>query len=219
MRKLFLVGTLALILITIGMFTIKMTTPLVVASVYNLIRCIAIGCLMMPLVTWGIDSIDSKNTAHGTALLTSFRTIAGAVGSAVFVGIMTMVQNISKDTYLENADIHGLNVTFLAMSVVSAVMFVIGIFFVKSKKNDDDMTIKELAKKLKKNKNIPKDAYHIIYYGGYEYPSESYCLNIVNGKYEYYYSERGHKNCLIEFDNETEACEYFYNLMMDMFNK
>ena len=134
MRKLFLVGTLALTLSTIGMFTIKMTTPLVVASVYNLIRCIAIGCLMMPLVTWGIDSIDSKNTAHGTALLTSFRTIAGAVGSAVFVGIMTMVQNRSQATYLDNANIHGLNVTFLAMSVVSAVMFVIGIFFVKSKK-------------------------------------------------------------------------------------
>ncbi|MDE6413323.1 MAG: multidrug efflux MFS transporter, partial [Eubacterium sp.] len=118
MRKLFLVGTFAMIISTVGMFTIKMTTPLFVAAIYNLIRCIAIGCLMMPLVTWGIDSIESKNTAHGTALLTSIRTIAGAVGSAVFVGIMTIVQTISKDTYLENADIHGLNITFLAMSVV-----------------------------------------------------------------------------------------------------
>lgn len=136
MRKLFLVGTFAMILSTLGMFTIKMSTPLFVPAVYNLIRCVAIGCLMMPLVTWGIDSIESKNTAHGTALLTSFRTISGAVGSAVFVGIMTVVQNISKDTYRDNAAIHGLNITFLAMSVVSAVMFVIGVFFVKSKKKD-----------------------------------------------------------------------------------
>ena len=136
MRKLFLVGTFAMILSTLGMFTIKMSTPLFVPSVYNLIRCIAIGCLMMPLVTWGIDSIESKNAAHGTALLTSFRTISGAVGSAVFVGIMTVVQNISKDTYRDNAAIHGLNITFLAMAVVSAVMFVIGVFFVKSKKKD-----------------------------------------------------------------------------------
>ncbi|MDE6111691.1 MAG: MFS transporter [Eubacterium sp.] len=136
MRKLFLVGTFAMIISTLGMFTIKMNTPLFVAAIYNFVRCIAIGCLMMPLVTWGIDSIESKNTAHGTALFTSFRTIAGAVGSAVFVGIMTMVQNRSQATYLDNAAIHGLNVTFLAMSAVSAVMFVIGIFFVKSKKKE-----------------------------------------------------------------------------------
>lgn len=134
MRKLFLIGTLAMFISTIGMFTIKMTTPLFVAAIYNLVRCIAIGCLMMPLVTWGIDAIESKNTAHGTALLTSFRTIAGAVGSAVFVGIMIMVQNRSQATYLDNAAIHGLNVTFLAMSAVSAVMFIIGIVFVKSRK-------------------------------------------------------------------------------------
>ncbi len=136
MRKLFLVGTLAMVISTIGMFTIKMTTPLFIAAIYNLIRCIAIGCLMMPLVTWGIDSIESKNTAHGTALLTSLRTIAGAVGSAVFVGIMTLVQNRSQETYLDNAAIHGLNAAFLAMSVVSAVMFIIGIVFVKSKKKE-----------------------------------------------------------------------------------
>lgn len=135
MRTLFLTGTLAMVISNVGMFTIKMTTPLFVAALFNLVRCIAIGCLMMPLVTWGIDSIESKNTAHGTALLTSLRTIAGAVGSAVFVGIMTIVQNRSQHTYLDNAAIHGLNVTFLAMSAVSAVMFIIGIFFVKSKKD------------------------------------------------------------------------------------
>lgn len=135
MRKLFLIGTLAMVISNAGMFTIKMTTPLFVAALFNLVRCIAIGCLMMPLVTWGIDSIESKKTAHGTALLTSLRTIAGAVGSAVFVGIMTMVQNRSQAVYLENSAIHGMNAAFLAMAAVSAVMFIIGIAFVKSKKN------------------------------------------------------------------------------------
>lgn len=135
MRKLFLIGTLAMVISNAGMFTIKMTTPLFVAALFNLVRCIAIGCLMMPLVTWGIDSIESKKTAHGTALLTSLRTIAGAVGSAVFVGIMTMVQNRSQAVYLENSAIYGMNAAFLAMAAVSAVMFIIGIAFVKSKKN------------------------------------------------------------------------------------
>lgn len=59
------------------------------------------------------------------------------------------------------------------------------------------MTIKELIDKLDNNMNIPKDAYSIID-GGYQFPSETYCINIVNDKYEYYYSERGAKNSFKE---------------------
>ncbi|MGN0521709.1 MAG: MDR family MFS transporter [Eubacterium sp.] len=134
MRKLFIAGAIVMFISNIGMFTITMNTPLIISAIYNLIRNISIGCLMMPLVTWGVDSIEDKNTAHGTALLTSFRTISGAIGSAVFVGIMTLVQNRSQSTYGENALIHGLNITFLAMSAVSLIMFVIGVIFVKSSK-------------------------------------------------------------------------------------
>ncbi len=75
-----------------------------------------------------------------------------------------------------------------------------------------------LINTLNKNKNIPKDAFSIIN-GGYQFPSETYCLNILNGKFEYYYSERGRKRGLKEFDNEEEACEYFCNLLMDRSDK
>lgn len=80
------------------------------------------------------------------------------------------------------------------------------------------MNVKELINTLNKNKNIPKEAFSIIN-GGYQFPSETYCLNIINEKFEYYYSERGNKTGLKEFDNENEACEYFYNLLMDRFDK
>lgn len=134
MRNLFITGAVALILSNLGMFTVKMTTPLILAALYNVIRCVAIGCIMMPIVTWGIESIKEKNTAHGTALLTSLRTIAGAIGTAVFVGIMTTVQSHSQSTYLDNAAIHGLNAAYAVMAAVSAVMLIIGVLFVKSKK-------------------------------------------------------------------------------------
>lgn len=134
MRNLFITGAVALVLSNLGMFTVKMTTPLILAALYNVIRCVAIGCIMMPIVTWGIESIEEKNTAHGTALLTSLRTIAGAIGTAVFVGIMTTVQSHSQSTYLDNAAIHGLNAAYAVMAAVSAVMLIIGVLFVKSKK-------------------------------------------------------------------------------------
>lgn len=133
MRVLFLIGSAVMLVSNLGMFLINMNTPLWIAALLNVLRTVAIGCMMMPLVTWGNSSIPQKSVAHGTALLTSLRTIAGAIGSAVFVGVMTWVTELCEDSLGSNAQIHGLNITFLAMSAVSLVMFVVGLIFVKGK--------------------------------------------------------------------------------------
>lgn len=129
MRPLILVGSICLILSNLGMFTLSAATPLWFPAFYNAVRSIFIGCLMMPLVTWGTNSISSQTTADGTALLTSLRTVGGAVGSAVFVGLMS---SLAADSSLAG-QLQGLNLTFLIMAIVSAVLFVLGLFFVKPK--------------------------------------------------------------------------------------
>ncbi|MGT2636923.1 DHA2 family efflux MFS transporter permease subunit [Streptococcus ratti] len=129
MRPLILVGSICLILSNLGMFTLSAATPLWFPAFYNAVRSISIGCLMMPLVTWGTNSISSQTTADGTALLTSLRTVGGAVGSAVFVGLMS---SLAADSSLAG-QLQGLNLTFLIMAIVSAVLFVLGLFFVKPK--------------------------------------------------------------------------------------
>ncbi|MGN1403793.1 MAG: MFS transporter, partial [Ruminococcus sp.] len=133
MKILFVTGALCMLLSNLGMVFISMQTSIWLAAVFNAIRCVSIGCLMMPIVTWGTSGISKKHTAHATALLTSLRTIAGAIGSAIFVGIMTFVADHSAASYGDNAQIHGLNITFLAMSLGSAVLLIIGIFGVKKK--------------------------------------------------------------------------------------
>jgi EmrB/QacA subfamily drug resistance transporter len=134
MKLLFVAGALGMLISSVGMVFISLNTPLVLASVLNAIRCAAIGCLMMPLVTWGTSRIDKSKTAHATALLTSLRTISGAIGSAVFVAIMTMVATNSAVIYEDRAQIHGLNVTFLAMSVVNVIFLLIAVFGVRKEK-------------------------------------------------------------------------------------
>lgn len=131
MKILFLTGALCMLLSNIGMVFINMQTPLWLAATFNVIRCVSIGCLLMPLITWGTKNISSTSTAHATALLTSLRTISGAIGSAVFVAIMTAVANSSTASHGSNAQIHGLNITFLAMSLVSAILLLIAVFGVK----------------------------------------------------------------------------------------
>lgn len=121
-KKLFVIGALALLFSNFGMALITMKTSIVIVSGLNVLRSIAIGCLMMPLVTWGMSDIQPALTAHGTALLTSLRTIAGAIGSAVFVSIMTSVTKHSLLIFGSNAQIHGLNITFIFMSCSALVL-------------------------------------------------------------------------------------------------
>ena len=131
MRKVFIAGAVSMLISNIGMVFLSLDTSVFVAAVLNSIRCIAIGCLMMPLVSWGLKGINKEYTAHGTALLTSLRTIAGSVGSAVFVSIMTISAKNSEVNYGQIAPMHGLNVTFAIMSAFTMIFVFIAVFCVK----------------------------------------------------------------------------------------
>ncbi len=127
MKPLFVTGAACLFLGSLGMFFITTETSVWVAAALNVVRCLAIGCLMMPLVTWGASHVEREKTSHATALLTSLRTIAGAIGSAVFVAVMSLVAASSAGSYGANAGIHGVNVAFLAMTVSSLALLAVGI--------------------------------------------------------------------------------------------
>ena len=130
-KKIFRIGAGALLVSNIGMYFLTMDTPIVVAVVLNVIRNLAIGSLMMPLLTWGTSNVDPKKVADASSLLTSFRTIAGSIGSAVFVGIMTVVGKNSAAVYGEDALIHGMNVSFFWMAVGSLALLMIAVLGVR----------------------------------------------------------------------------------------
>lgn len=133
-KKIFVAGAAALVISNIGMFFLSMETPLWTAAALNVIRNISIGSLMMPLLTWGTSNVHPTKMADASSLLTSLRTIAGSIGSAVFVGIMTMVAASSAETYGDNAMMHGMNMSFFWMAVGAAVLLLIAVFVVREKR-------------------------------------------------------------------------------------
>jgi MFS family permease len=120
-RKIFIPGSICLVISNLGMSLINMDTPLAVAAAWNVIRNVSIGALMMPLLTWGTGSVREEKVADASSLLTSFRTISGSIGSAVFVGIMTLVG--SSSTLM-----HGLNMAFAAMALSALALAVLAIW-------------------------------------------------------------------------------------------
>lgn len=132
-KKILVAGAAALVISNIGMFFLSMETPLWTAAALNVIRNISIGSLMMPLLTWGTSNVHPTKMADASSLLTSLRTIAGSIGSAVFVGIMTMVAASSAETYGDNAMMHGMNMSFFWMAVGAAVLLLIAVFAVRER--------------------------------------------------------------------------------------
>lgn len=120
-------GAIALTLSNAGMYFITIETPLWIISGLNVIRSFAIGCTMMPLVTWGAGSVNCYKTADATALLTALRTIAGSIGSSVFVAIMT-IAGISINTSCVAGSTYGFNIAYLAMAITGIVMILFAIW-------------------------------------------------------------------------------------------
>lgn len=134
MKKLFVVGSLALVISNLSMAFISLDTSLVTIASWNVLRSVAIGCLMMPLVTWGMNDFKPEMMAHGTALLTSLRTIAGAIGSAIFVSLMTFVSKNSSQLAANQAQMHGVNAAFLGMTAGAVVLLLVAVFLNKKER-------------------------------------------------------------------------------------
>lgn len=125
-QKVFLPGAVLLMGSSLGMVFIGLRTPLWLIAGLNVLRNIAIGCMMMPFVTWGMSGLTENQTAHGTALLTSLRTIAGSLGSALFVAVVEVVGEASSR-------IAGMRTAFAGLAVIGGVEVVLALFTFRRK--------------------------------------------------------------------------------------
>ena len=128
-RKLFILGSLLMLTGCLGLSFLAEDTPLIVVVLMFVLRQIAIGCMMMPLATWAMSTLDKRATADGTAILTSLRPIAGSIGSAVFV-------SLSASVAASTSMIDGINAAFMGITLVALVELIFAIIFVGKKRTD-----------------------------------------------------------------------------------
>lgn len=130
-RKLIVWGSAALVISCLGVSFLGNDTSALYISFFLVVRLISVGLLLMPVTTWGMSKIEKDNTAHGTALLSSLRTISGAMGSAIFVSVMTAATIASSGSAKISANVYGINVAFMCITVVAVVQFLLALFFVE----------------------------------------------------------------------------------------
>lgn len=125
-RKLYLMGTLVLLISSAGFIFLGEDTSIPFIILIFALRSVGIGMLMMTSVTWGMSKIEARYTSDGTAIISSLRTVAGSFGATIFFSVMTQVAAISSQVG-SKAMILGNQVAFAGTTVLALILFVMAI--------------------------------------------------------------------------------------------
>ncbi|MFD1067991.1 MDR family MFS transporter [Oceanobacillus locisalsi] len=116
-------GGLLLLGITTFAFTnLSVDTSFAYLSTMNAIRMISIAMVMMPMTTLALNQLPNELIPHGTAMNNTFRQVAGSVGTAVLVTIMSTAAIPGEDV---NGIVHGVNVSFIVAAVIAIIGFIL----------------------------------------------------------------------------------------------
>lgn len=87
-RPVALIGSITLLFGTIMMSLISMTSWIWWVSIWQFVRQIGMGFVLMPITTWSLNYLEPEEVSAGSAVTNTVRQIAGAIGAPVLVILM-----------------------------------------------------------------------------------------------------------------------------------
>lgn len=91
-RALVIPGSTLLVIIMWLFTRIDLQTTTTILVLLHVLLMVAIAMIMMPMQTNGLNQLPQRMYPHGTAVLNTLQQIAGAIGVALFISIMTSGQ-------------------------------------------------------------------------------------------------------------------------------
>ncbi|WP_276210731.1 DHA2 family efflux MFS transporter permease subunit [Heyndrickxia coagulans] len=144
-----LIGLAITIVTTFALTRLKLDTSFTYVVTIYTIRSFGISILMMPIFTAGLNDLPLAMNKYGTAMVNTFRMVAGAVGTAFFVSVMTNkgiahTKDIMVSGQISPADkIHaalaarqgtvmGINDAFMVATYLAVIAFILAFFIRKT---------------------------------------------------------------------------------------
>ncbi|WP_347551179.1 DHA2 family efflux MFS transporter permease subunit [Pseudalkalibacillus hwajinpoensis] len=140
---------LAITVVTTYLFsTLSMDTTYNYIMILHAVRMFGMSMVMMPVSTNGLNQLPARFYPHGTAMNNTLNQVAGAIGTALLVTIMSnrtesVAANLAKDATSSGAVaaaaqqqiamqamLEGINFAFFIATFIAAIAFVLA-FFIK----------------------------------------------------------------------------------------
>lgn len=136
-RPVALIGSITLLFGTIMMSLISMTSWIWWVSIWQFVRQIGMGFVLMPITTWSLNCLEPEEVSAGSAVTNTVRQIAGAIGAPVLVILMEMFTALrwaaiggAKNMYAA-ANVFGIQWALRVSATICFIMVVMVFFGVR----------------------------------------------------------------------------------------
>ncbi len=146
---------LGLVAMTLWQFAfITLSTPYSTIMIFNTLLMLGISMVMMPVMTNALNELPPVLYPHGTAIISTLQQVAGAVGTALLVSIMTnrSARFIENNMLMEDAaelrilaTVAGMKSAFLFGFGLVVTAWIISIFIKRPIPQDQRLKIKQGA--------------------------------------------------------------------------
>jgi EmrB/QacA subfamily drug resistance transporter len=137
-----IIGMAITIVTTIGFVNLTDSTSYTYLVLMSTGRRIGMAMFLMPITTAGLNQLPSRLNAHGTAISNTIKQVAGAIGTALIVTVMTTSTkshfqdmttaggSLSQKDMIVQASIQGINDAYLFIIGIGIVGLLLS-FFIK----------------------------------------------------------------------------------------
>lgn len=130
-RWLSVIGFTIITVTTFAFSNLSVETSMFMVMLLYAIRMFGISMVMMPATTAGLNQLPKELIPHGTAMTNTMRQVAASIGTAIVITVMTTTGAAAEHKpNIPYPMIHGVNVAFMIITVLSAIGIVLS-FFIK----------------------------------------------------------------------------------------
>lgn len=151
--------TPGLIFVSIAMYLfsqLQLDATKVEVILIHILLMVGISFVMMPTQTFGLNQLSKEYYGSGSAIMNTLQQVSGAIGTALFISIMssstenyieTEVTNPKDPMQLLNGALHGFETTFI-VGMYLAIAAVIISLFIKGKKRKEKEAVTPVSDSL-----------------------------------------------------------------------
>ncbi|MFT8363885.1 MAG: MDR family MFS transporter [Sporolactobacillus sp.] len=145
-RKLAIAGITVLTAGTLPFMFLTNHTSITSIVIFYAIRFLGISMVMMPITTAGMNALPNTMMSHGSAVNNTIRTVAGSIGTAILISVLTNVTKTDKPHAdlrttdpvqyghkMIDAALNGMNAAFL-VAVCFCLLTLLLTFFIQGKR-------------------------------------------------------------------------------------
>lgn len=122
-----------LVLVTIGTFIIgliDLNTPIKYIVLLQIVRSLGFSLTLMPIQTAAFNAVPLELASHASAMFNTQRQLAGSMGTALFVVVMTVISQNGVEQQLspQFSDLAGFQMVFKLVGLFSLAAFIMTLF-------------------------------------------------------------------------------------------